>query len=253
MSMKSNNPANRPAHFNKLYDKHIKHLHLQGLRDKTIEAYARAIRRIGEAFDYKVEALSEDQLLDHFSALLKSRSMSTVKLDLYGLKFFYLHVLKRGWQDIPLVKSPRVKRIPDVLTVEEVRLLLSRTHVLSYRIFFYSVYSMGLRLSEALSLEVGDIDAQRLRVHIRNAKGGKDRFVPITQDILDVLRRFWRVHSHPRLLFPSRTVPFAQVQLTDKTLDRGGIQKAMQEVVAACRFKKRFHYTACDTAMRHTY
>jgi len=251
MSMKSNNPSNRPSHFNQLYDKHIKHLHLQGLRPKTIDAYTRAIRRIGETFDYEIEALSEDQLLDYFSALLQSHSMSTVKLDLYGLKFFYLHVLKRCWKDIPLIKSPRVKRLPDVLTMEEVNFLLSQTRILSYRVFFYATYSLGLRLGESLALEVGDIDANRMRVHIRNGKGGKDRFVPLTLTTLSVLRRFWQVHRHPTLLFPNRQKNLAEVRLQTKTLDRGSIQKAMRVVVDECGFKKRSHYTACATAMRH--
>lgn len=251
MSMTSNNPLNRPGHFNLLYDKHVKHLHLQGLRAKTIDAYSRGLRRLGSHFNYEIESLTEDQLLDYFSALLQSHSMSTVKLDLYGLKFFYLHVLKRDWKDIPLVKSPQVKRLPDVLTVEEVKLLLSRTRVLSYRIFFYATYSMGLRLGETLALEVGDIDAARMRVHIRDGKGGKDRLVPLAPDTLAVLRRFWQVHRHPRLLFPNRKKTLAQVRQVTTPLGRGGVQKAMREVVADCRFKKRFHCIACATVMPH--
>jgi len=249
MSMMSNSPGNRPGHFNQLYDKHVKHLHLQGLRPKTIDAYARGIRRLGEAFDYQIGSLDEDQLLDYFSALLQSHSMSTVKLDLYGLKFFYVHVLKRGWQDIPLVKSPRVKRLPDVLGIDEVCLLLGRTRVLSYRVFFYATYSLGLRLGESLALEVGDIDANRMRVHIRNAKGGKDRFVPLTQATLLLLRRFWQVHRHPVLLFPNRKKTLGAVRLVTTPLDRGGVQKAMREVVRDCGFKKKSQSTAYGTAM----
>lgn len=251
MSMLSNQPCHRPDHFNQLYDKHVKHLHLQGLRPKTIDGYSRGIRRLGEAFDYRIDALNEDQLLDYFSSLLQSHSMSTVKLDLYGLKFFYVHVLKRGWQDIPLVKRPRVKRLPDVLTIEEVCLLLARTRVLSYRVFFYATYSLGLRLSETLALEVGDIDANRMRVHIRNAKGGKDRFVPLTPSTLKVLRRFWQVHRHSRLLFPNRKKTLEAVRLVTRPLDRGGVQKAMREVIRDCGFKKRYQCTAYDTAMPH--
>lgn len=249
MSMPSNNPFNRPDHFNQLYDKHIKHLHLQGLRPKTIDGYSRGIRRLGSHFNYRIDALTEDQLLDYFSSLLQTHSISTVKLDLYGLKFFYVHVLKRDWQDIPLVKSPRVKRLPDVLTVEEVCLLLAHTRVLSYRIFFFTAYSLGLRLGEALALEVGDIDANKWRVHIRNAKGGKDRFARLTPFILSVLRHFWQVHRHPTLLFPNRKKTMAEVRLVTTPLDRGGIQKAMKEVVADCGFKKKFHCTAYAIAM----
>jgi len=247
MTFRSNNPANRPDHFNKLYDKHVKRLHLHGLRHKTIDAYSRAIRRIGAAFDYQIESLTEDQLLDYFSALLQSHSFSTVKLDLYGLKFFYLHTLKRDWKDIPLVKTPRVTVLPDVLSVEEVGLLLSRTRVLSYRVFFYTTYSLGLRLGEAVSLQIGDIDSNRMQVHIRKGKGGKDRFVPLPVATLKVLRQFWSIHKHPRFLFPARKKSLAAVARASKTLDRGGVQKAMAELVKGCGFKKKLPCTACAT------
>lgn len=245
MSMKSNNPANRPRHFNRLYDKHVKYLYLQGLRAKTIDAYARAIRRLGGVFDYQVESLTEEQLLDYFSALLQSHSMSTVKLDLYGLKFFYRHVLRKDWRNIVLIKThPRVKRLPDVLTVDEFQLLISRTRILSYKVFFYTTYSLGLRLSETLALQVGDIDGHKMRVHIRNAKGGKDRFVPLPKNTLETLRRFWQVHRHQTLLFPNRKKSLDDVRIAAKPLDRGGIQKAMSQVVADCCFKKRSPFTA---------
>jgi len=179
--------------------------------------------------------------------------MSTVKLDLYGLKFFYVFVLKRCWQDIPLVKSPRVKRLPDVLTIEEVCYLVAQTRVLSYRVFFLVTYCLGLRLGETLALEVGDIDTHKMQVHIRNAKGGKVRFARLTPFSLSVLRRFWRVHQHPRLLFPNRKKTMAEVRLVTTPLDRGGVQKAIREVVTDCGFKKRFLCTAYATAMPHTY
>ncbi len=77
MTFRSNNPANRPDHFNKFYDKHIKRLHLHGLRHKTIDAYSRAIHRIGATFDYQIESLTEDQLFGYCSALLQSHPSST--------------------------------------------------------------------------------------------------------------------------------------------------------------------------------
>lgn len=253
MSMPSNNPLNRPEHFNYLYDKHLQHLNLKGLRPKTIDAYSRAIRRIGNHFDYIIDDFTEDQLLRYFSDLLKSHSISTVKLDLYGLKFFYLHTLKRSWKNIPLVKSPKVKRLPDVLSVEDVCLLISNTRVLSYRTFFLVTYTLGLRLGETLGLEVGDIDSKRMRVHIRRGKGGKDRFVTMTPFTLAVLRRFWKVHQHPQLLFPNRKKTMEAVRFVSKPLDRGGVQKAIREVARSCRFKKRFRSTPYAIVMPHTY
>ena len=235
--------------FTRLYDKHCKHLALQGFADKTIDAYSRAIRRIGEYFNYKVTTLTQDQLLDYFSGLLKTHSMSTIKLDLYGLRFFYQHVLKRDWVDIPLIKSARVKRIPNIISIEEAQLLFMTTRILSYRVFFCTVYSMGLRLSEGLGLTVGDIDGITMRVHIRNSKGNKDRFVPIAQSTLLMLRRFWKVHQHPYLLFPKRRKKLSDIRKVTTTLDRGGLQKAMQQVTHDCGFKKTLHCTAYVIAM----
>ena len=110
----------RQSKFDTLYAQHCKHLKLNGLRPKTIEAYARGIRRIGAYFNGRLEDLTHDEMLDYFHQLKETSSWSTVKLDLYGLKFFYTHVLKKNWNAIPLIKSPKVKRIPNILSVEEV-------------------------------------------------------------------------------------------------------------------------------------
>ncbi len=177
--------------FKRNYQSHHKHLKLKGLQPKTIDAYARAIRRIGAYFSYRIHSLSEQQLMDYFSDLLSTHSWSAVKLDLYGLKFYYKHVLRVPWVNVDLIKPPKAIRLPDIVTVEEAALIFQRTHKLSYRVFDFVVYSLGLRLGEGLNLQVGDIDAERQRVHIRDAKGNKDRFVPLPQATLDLLRRFW--------------------------------------------------------------
>ena len=93
-------------------------------RPKTIEAYSRAVRRIGAYFDYRVDELSEQQLTGYFSDLLDTHSWSAVKLDLYGLKFFYAHVLRKPWTHLDLIKPPKVRRLPDIVTVEEVQRLI---------------------------------------------------------------------------------------------------------------------------------
>jgi len=157
-------------------------LELKGLQSKTIDAYSRSIRYIGKYFGYEIRNLSEQQLTDYFVARIGTHSWSAVKLDLYGLKFFYRHVLKQPWQHVDLIKPPRTKRLPDIVTVEEAARLFNATQKLSYRVFFFTLYSMGLRLGEGLRLQVGDIDAARHRVHIRDAKGNKDRFVPLPDE-----------------------------------------------------------------------
>ena len=225
-------------HFNKQYQQHLQCLKLGGLQPKTIEAYARAIRRIGNYFDCRMDNLSSEQLLDYFTELLDTHSWSAVKLDLYGLKFFYARVLNKPWEDVPLIKPPKTSRIPDILSVEQMGQLFAVTRILSYKVFFFACYSMGLRLGEGIRLTVGDIDADNMRVHIRDAKGNKDRLVPLPHKTLRVLREFWTVHKHPRFLFPSRKRGLKNAHLVDLPLDRGGIQTAMQSVVRQLGIKK---------------
>lgn len=226
---------------------HLKHLKLKGLQPATIDAYARAIRRIGAYFDYRLDNLSEAQLTDYFSDLLESHSWSAVKHDLYGLKFYYTHVLHKPWT-VNLIKPPRIQRLPDIVTVDEAKRVFMSTTVLSYRVFYFTVYSLGLRLGEGLRLQIGDIDAGYQRVHIRNSKGNKDRFVPLPDATLLLLRRFWKIHRNPVLLFPNRRGGVKVAHRATTPLDRSGVRTALQKVVQDCGIKKRSHLTACAIA-----
>lgn len=163
------------AHFDRQYQTHLKHLKLKGLQPKTIDAYARAIRRMGAYFSHQIDDLSEAQLTDYFSDLIATHSWSAVKLDLYGFKFYTVHVLRKPWVMPHLVKPPKAQRLPDIVTIDEAQRLFAATRKLSYRVFYFTLYSLGLRLGEGLALKVSDIDAQRRRVHIRDAKGNRDR------------------------------------------------------------------------------
>lgn len=241
-----------PLGFAQQYDSHLKHLKLKGLQPKTIDAYARAIRRLGKYFDYRIDDLSEAQLTEYFSDLIGTHSWSAVKLDLYGLKFFTVHVLKKAWAMPHLIKPPKSQRLPDIVTVDEVQRLFSATRVLSYRVFYFTLYSLGLRLGEGLALKVGDIDADRMRVQVRDAKGNRDRFVPLAPATLSVLRRFWQTHRHPELLFPNRHGGLRGAALATSPLDRGGVQKTLRQVAIDCGLKKRSPRTACAIAMQLT-
>jgi integrase/recombinase XerD len=119
------------AHFDQQYQTHLKHLRLKGLQPKTIEAYARAIRRIGRYFEHQIDALTEHQLTDYFSELIESHSWSAVKLDLYGLKFYYTHVLHKPWVAPDLIKPRKAQRLPDIVTVEEAQRLFAATRTSS--------------------------------------------------------------------------------------------------------------------------
>jgi site-specific recombinase XerD len=240
------------ASFERRYQSHLQHLKLKGLQPKTIEAYSRAIRRIGEFFDHQIDNLTAQQLTDYFTDLIGSHSWSSVKLDLYGLKFYYTHVLRKPWVAPGLIKPPKSQRLPDIVTVAEAKRLFAATRVVSYRVFYFTLYSLGLRLGEGLRLQVGDIDAVRRRVHIRDAKGNRDRFVPLPQATHQLLQRFWLVHRNPVLLFPNRHGGLKGAATAKTPMDPGGVQTTLHKVVESCGLKKRSPRIRFATAMQPT-
>ena len=104
---------------------------------------------------------------------------------------------------IKIVRPPRVYRIPDIPTRVEARLVINTVRKLRYRVFLLFVYSLGLRLTEDLAVEVNDIRYKQQRVLIRDSIGVVDRYVPLPEMTYRILRRFWPTHRHPGLLFPS--------------------------------------------------
>jgi len=225
--------------FESLYERHLKLLKLQGKSKSTIDAYGRAVRRIRDFYDCCPDRLSKAQLETYFSELIESHSWSTVKLDRLGLMFFWKNVLERDWQWLDMVKPPQIKSIPDILTPAEIERIINATQKMRYRVFLLTAYSMGLRLTEALCLEVGDIDSTRKLVHIRRGKGHKDRMIPLPDRTLYALRVLWSKHQHPRLLFPNTKGSMETIRQASTHMNVGGTQKAMQVVVRECCIKKK--------------
>lgn len=235
--------------FNELYQCHLRLLKLQGKSKKTIESYSRAIRRVSEHFDCCPDQLTPKQFEIYFANLVESHSWSTVKIDRNGLQFFWKFVLKKDWQWLNIVKPPKIHTIPDILTPAEVEQLIGATRKLRYRVFLLTTYSMGLRLEEALSLQVGDIDAGRKKVHIRRGKGHKDRIVPLPDLTLQALRELWKRHRHPHFIFPNANGNLKTIRQATTHMDKGGAQKAMKTVVEECGIKKKSTYTPFATVL----
>ncbi len=234
--------------FDTLYKKHLRALKLYGYSDSTIDVYSRAVRRLAEHFDRVPDKLTIRQLTDYFSQLIDTHSWGTVRVDRNGLQFFWQHILKRDWQWVEMIKPPRVRTLPDVLTVSEVERLICSARKLRYRVFVLVTYSMGLRLSETLALQISDIDAARHRVHIRRGKGHKGRFVPLPNLTCRALRALWAKHRHPRLLFPNAVGSPEHIRKAANHMDRGGTQQAVKAMVTECGIKKRSRSIPSGTA-----
>ena len=245
--------ASEQSRFDEQYQRHLRLLKLQGKSDKTIDVYARAVRRVSDHFDCCPDRLSPEQLEVYFGQLVDSHSWSTVKVDRNGLQFFWKHVLKLDWQWINIIKPPRIQTIPDILTPTEVVKLIGATRKLRFRVFFLTTYSLGLRLEETLSLQVGDIDAQQKRIHVRRGKGNKDRLVPLPDFTYQALRTLWRTHRHPDFLFPNAQGAPETIRQATTHMDRGGVQKTIKLLVAECGIKKKSLSIPCVTVLRPIY
>jgi len=234
------------ARFDALYAQHLRALKLQGKAEATIDSYARAVRRVAAHFDRCPDRLDAEDLKGYFASLIDSRSWSLVKIERCGLQFFYQHVLGREWAWVDMLKPPKVQSLPDLLTLDEIARIILATRERRYQTFWLTTYSLGLRLGEALSLRVGDIDSARHQVHVRAGKGRKDRFVVLPHLTLICLRRYWRDHRHPELLFPGTALGGAPAKVV---MDRGSTQKAFARVVADCGIRKQVSIHS----LRHAY
>jgi hypothetical protein len=177
------NPSEQ-ARSDRLVAKAIEAMKLHGLYKKTIDSYCLTLRRIANFFGRCPDNITSDESRTYFKSLTERSSWSTVKADLSSLQFFHRSVLDREMEWVKIVRPPRVRRLPVIATREEVHLLINTVKKLRFRVFFVVVYSLGLRISEGLGLEVTDIDGPNKRVHIRDSKGGRGAVVHLPGDAI---------------------------------------------------------------------
>ena len=157
------------------YQKSINALSLNGKGERTQEAYSRALRMLSEFYGKRPEEITEAELEAYFLRRknVDHWSPNTMRICYCGIRFYFVHVLQRNWQLFNTLRSQSESRLPAVLSREEVRALLSSVHTAHNRAFLSTVYACGLRLQEALHLEVSDIDSGRMMVHVHRGKGAK--------------------------------------------------------------------------------
>jgi len=170
----------------------------------TAEAYVLALRDFAAYYNLPPDRLGPEQIRQYQLHLLRDKGLSprTVQQRMAAMKFFYVHTLKRSfrWDQLPY---PKVRgKLPLILSQEEVRRLIDAATSLSHRALLMTLYSTGMRRAEVTRLKVSDIDSQRMVVHIKQGKGGKDRDVPLSPTLLETLREYWRWKKPQVYLFP---------------------------------------------------
>ena len=185
----------------------IEDMQLRGLSATTQRAYVRVVRQLAEYYNRSPDQISEEEMRAYFLYLRNEKRLarSTITVALCGMKFFYEYTLKQQWPMFELIRPKKERKLPVVLSAEEVRQILNCVHRPHYRVCLSTIYSCGLRISEGAGLQVGDIDSARKQIHVHLGKGNKDRYVPLPVQTLEQLRRFWVTHRHPKWLFPART------------------------------------------------
>lgn len=170
----------------------------------TVYYYLKAIERFARFFHTSPDRLNQTHLRQYQAYLLRERKLAprTVKLHVSALRFFFVKTLKRPYvlEDIPFPKVPR--RLPAILTTEEVVRLIDGAKNLTHRTMLMVLYSTGMRNAELRHLQVRDIDSRRMLIHIQHGKGGRDRYVPLSATLLATLRVYYRWMRPKTWLFP---------------------------------------------------
>src|SRR5438132_10721897 len=135
-------------------------LQLSGKGERTQEAYVREVRLLAQFYHKSPDLISEQELQHYFLHCKNVNGLApaSMRICYSGIRFFYQHVLQRDWPTLTLMRAPTTHRLPAILSVEEVRRLLASATPLHNQVYFTTVYSLVLRLHEALFLQVSDID-----------------------------------------------------------------------------------------------
>jgi integrase/recombinase XerD len=229
----------------------LQDLQLRGKSESTQHNYLRAVRKVSEHYDKPPDLVTEENLREYFLYLKNERhfSRSASTQAMCGIKFFYTYTLKRDWPTLTLVRAPHEHKLPVVLSQEEVRRVLNSIRIFRHRACLTTIYSCGLRINEGTHVQVGDIYSDRMLLHVRFAKGGNDRYVPLPHRTLDILRDFWRSHRNPDWLFPAPGRGGAGMSSANEPIPRSSVQIVFKAALRDCGIRKR----ASVHTLRHSY
>ena len=225
----------------------LEELERRNYSQATARAYVGAIRRFAEFFHRSPDQLTTEHVREYQLDLMQRKlHPKSVMVQMAALRFLFLKVLKRRFSrdDLPFPKLLR-RQIPTVLSPDEVVRLIAAASNLRHRTILMALYSTGMRRAELCHLRTEDIDKERMVIHIRQGKGGKDREVPLSRKLLDQLRTYYRSLPHKSgWLFPSLQVRRPDQPMTDKV-----IWHACRQATRRAGITKRVH----PHTLRHSF
>ena len=221
----------------------LEDMQLRGLAEHTRQSYMDAVRMLAEHYHRSPDQLGEEEIRKFFLYLIQERKLcqGTIRVYLYGIKFFYERTLKREWPVLHLIRGQASKRLPTVLSVEEVHRLLGLVKIPRNHMCLLTIYSCGLRLSEATHLKVTDIDSNRNVLWVRGGKGAKDRCIPLPRRTVELLRKYWLIGRPRPWLFLGNRGP--------SPISNEAIEVCWKKVVRKSDIMKH----VCVHTLRHSY
>jgi integrase/recombinase XerD len=232
-------------------------LKLRSLAASTQAEYLRYLRILAARVQRDPCDLDEAQVRAHLLHLKDAHhyAPSSMRTAVAAMRCYYHLLLGRDWKLFDLVRSPDRQTLPQVLTREELVRLLAVIREERFLVILRFIYACGLRVGEAVKVEVGDLRGGQ-RVHIRQAKGNKDRYVPLPPAMVAELRTFWRTHRHPRWVFPGLgrgwrdgVSTVSSLNTSVEAMGVGSIQHCLRLAVAQAGLPK----ATCVHTLRHSY
>ena len=198
--------------------------------------------------------ITEEDLRDYFlyGKNVKKWSRSTSTVALCGIKFFYENTIQRPWPTLLFIRPGREKKLPVVLSRDEIRQTLSNIQLLGYRACLTAIYSCGLRLSEGTHLKVENIDSARGFIHVQGSKGRmgkKDRNVPLPKKTLALLRDQWKSHKNKDWLFPAAGHGGKEMPSATAPVSNSSVQVAFRKALKSAGINKK----ATVHSLRHSW
>ena len=216
----------------KLKDQMVMDMKLKGMSPKTISCYVGCMKAIAAHFGKSPAELSDDEIREYLYYLVEVRkaSRAVISQSYSALKFLFEHTLQKLWNHARIPRSKQHKRLPWVLSREDVEAILSAAKNLKHRAILMTIYSAGLRVGEATRLKVCDIDSKRMMIRVSEGKGFKDRYTLLGERNLELLRTYWKAYRPSDWLFPrvdgSGPVSISCVQkVFSASLKKAGIKK----------------------------
>src|SRR5512140_1878271 len=225
-------------------DKMTGDLDLRGFASTTKEKYLQYAKNFVAYHRRSPTELGEAEIREFLLHLIHEREAGSATQRMYvaAIKFLYTTTLDRPEVVAKIPWPKRVEALPDILTGAEVEQLLQQIASLKHRAILMTTYGAGLRISEACSLQFADIDRKRMLIHVHQGKGAKDRYVMLSERLLETLRTYWKAAHPPEpFLFPG-AIPGRPITI-------GTVEHVLHQAVIQCRFNKRI----TPHSLRHSF